>query len=252
MQPVIIDIYRVNKWSSKLLDYLAKNDRVLKEWGTGTGNYEYRSRLAKEFDSIVYGFKEVIDPYYLHGYHCTRLTEHEVAKINEEGMSLQNLNTLKERIELLKNSGLLHVQVGELLIADNQADDSNRKEMLWFCFFPPYKASQRGIERFFRSWGGEALYNSHESNSFTGNALAEIGTPCVIEAYIAVSGFQSYSFELNLIHRYMAHKGWHDKMGLYENFTRTAIPPKDIISVIQYPNKRFFQLTRCKEWNHPL
>jgi hypothetical protein len=48
--------------------------------------------------------------------------------------------------------------------SENQSDEKYRKNMIWFCFFLPKIAGEHGIMRFFRSWGGEALYNSHEKD----------------------------------------------------------------------------------------
>ncbi len=39
--------------------------------------------------------------------------------------------------------------------------------------------SEGAVGRLFRSWGGEALYNSHEDDLETGPLLRRIGTPCI-------------------------------------------------------------------------
>src|ERR1700676_2031123 len=44
-----------------------------------------------------------------------------------------------------------------------------------------------GVGRFFRYWGGEALYNSHQDHAVRGPLLESIGTPCVIQADIPIS-----------------------------------------------------------------
>jgi hypothetical protein len=68
-----------------------------------------------------------------------------------------------------------------------QCNDSNRVNMLWFCFYEPFKAGEYGINQFFKSWEGEALYNIHEGNATSGEALKYIGTPCVIKAIVPMA-----------------------------------------------------------------
>jgi len=117
----------------------------------------------------------------LRGWHCTRLTEYEVAHITANGMQPPNLPALIKRIEKALEFGMLEDEIAKRLIQQNQADECSRKDRIWFCFFEPKIAEQCGIERFFRCWGGEALYNSHERDPQTGTALRSIGRPCLIE-----------------------------------------------------------------------
>jgi hypothetical protein len=62
----------------------------------------------------------------------------------------------------IHGDGLINWAAATAFASKNQAGDLNRAGKIWFCFFPPHHAGQRGIERFFRYWGGEALYNSHQ------------------------------------------------------------------------------------------
>ena len=105
---------------------------------------------------------ELIQSTTLRGWHCTRLTEHEVKYIKSHGMQPPNLHVLTEQIRQVQADGTIDREIAERLIAKNQADEDCRKGMIWFCFFDPASEDQSGIECFFRYWGGEALYNFHE------------------------------------------------------------------------------------------
>lgn len=48
------------------------------------------------------------------------------------------------------------------------------------------------MERFFRSWGGEALYNFHENHEITGPALNIPGTPSIVTAAVPVNDINSF------------------------------------------------------------
>jgi hypothetical protein len=108
-------------------------------------------------------------------FHCTRLTEDEINKIKQTGMQLPDLQVLTGRIKVLEKAGILSSTVADKLIGDNEADGRYRKNMLHFVFQSPHFEGHGGIGRFFKSWGGEALYNSHEENSETGPVLRKIG-----------------------------------------------------------------------------
>lgn len=141
---------------------------------------------------------------FLRGWHCTRLTDDEVEHIRAHGMQPPNPQILAERIRRVQTAGMIDGAIAERLIAENQAGERYRQGMIWFCFFEPRSAGQSGIERFFRSWGGEALYNSHERDPKTGAALRSIGSPCLIEADVPVSSFGCHScLGQKIIRRYL-------------------------------------------------
>jgi tripartite-type tricarboxylate transporter receptor subunit TctC len=76
------------------------------------------------------------------------------------GMELPSLDLLRRRINAIEADHLVSAGVAHRLRSENQANDADRANMIWFCFYPPYIGGESGIARFFRSWGGEALYKS--------------------------------------------------------------------------------------------
>ncbi|QQC65212.1 hypothetical protein [Paraburkholderia ginsengisoli] len=155
------------------------NHDVLLDWESGIHQYP-----ASAFDRAIIDVGETLTNYSIRGWHCTRLTDTEVASILADGMHLPNLEILRQRINTLVAAGLLSPDVAERLKTRNQADQSSRAGKLWFCFFAPKLAGEHGIGRFFRHWGGEALYNSHEADSVTSPVIRTIGAPRVVAADI--------------------------------------------------------------------
>ncbi|MEN9402336.1 MAG: hypothetical protein RL091_1039, partial [Verrucomicrobiota bacterium] len=43
---------------------------------------------GRRWDGIIFELSDFVEPYTLHGYHCTRLTDGEIADIKSEGMGL--------------------------------------------------------------------------------------------------------------------------------------------------------------------
>lgn len=138
-------------------------------------------------------------------------------------------------------------------MSENQADEDNRIGMLWFCFFPPHLAGQSGIERFFRSWGGEALYNSHEDDPDTGSALKAIGTPCIIEADVPVEEESIGFLEIKVARIFLKNRGLNTRECVdHEGYTTNPIPAEDIKRVVRFPETDFYKLTGAESWDPPL
>ena len=130
----------------------------------------------------------------------------------------------------------------------------NRAGKLWFCFFAPGEAGESGIHRFFRHWGGEALYNFHEDNNVTSPALASIGTPCVVEAAVQVRSLSQYSSVTNrVVERFLWRNGlFHPEPEVPEGYTVDPITAGSIQRVIKHPDVQFMRLTGCKNWQAPI
>ena len=188
--------------------------------------------------------------YSLIGYHCTKLTSEEIVGIRNNGMLLQNAISLNERIDSLHERKMIDNQIAQRLKSENQADDYNRANMLWFCFYEPYIAGQYGIERFFRSWGGEALYNSHEDGSDSGAALLGIGMPCIFRVKVPMKSLEdSYLPDSAIISTFLLRRGHHiENPIVHEGFSTENIPSQNIIEIIEYPDDRFIELTKCDTW----
>lgn len=180
------------------------------------------------------------------GYHCTKLTSEEIENIRTNGMSVQNADSLSARIERLLFSNLISLEVAQCLKEKNQANDRNRAGKLWFCFFEPFLAGADGIERFFRSWGGEALYNLHESSPITGAALRGIGTPCIIRANVPIFSMIDSKFPDGAMARVLLSKlGHRIKIPIeHVGYSTQNIAPQNIIEIIEYPSEMFVELTK--------
>lgn len=235
-------------WPSNVIEYLESNYKKFLGWECDCP----RSSLPQEYDLAIYGMRDVLKKYSLVGYHCTKLIELEIDNIRNSGMLLQNSDSLRERIYQLEEAGLLSADVAHALISRNQADDGNRAGMLWFFFYEPYLAGCYGIQRFFRFWGGEALYNLHEDHPDTGKVLKEIGIPCVIKANIPITSLKdSFYPDSSMIRVFLSQRGHQLDNGIeHEGFSTTNIAPQDIVEVIKHPNKQFIELTKCDAWSN--
>ncbi|MFM0213859.1 hypothetical protein PQQ96_41510 [Paraburkholderia sediminicola] len=204
------------------------------------------------YDEAVRAVGDALRPYSVTGWHCTRLTDDEITQIVCSGMQLPDGATLRRRIHALVTVGQLTADASARLVAVNQADESNRAGRLWFCFFPPRRAGEHGIGRFFRHWGGEALYNLHENDPVTSPILRAIGTPCVVEADVPVASLApGHRLAMKLIRIYLISHGYEtDEPVEHEDRCVQPIAGDCIRRVIRYPEPDFLAITGCTEWRH--
>jgi hypothetical protein len=261
---------KVDTWPARLLEYLASQHKMLlaharheretmDAYLNQKGDHVSMSMMpsnphfqARERGSLK--ILEILQNTTLRGWHCTRLTEHEVEHIRKSGMQPPNLQILSERIRRAQADGLISDRIASRLIAENQGDDDNRKGMIWFCFFKPRGAGQSGTERFFRSWGGEALYNSHERDQRTGKALQKIGRPCLVQADVPISSFGRYTYLGDkVIRRYLLDRGFDTGEDCeHEDKARDPITAANIVRFVFHGEPEFATLTGCDSWDPPL
>ncbi|MGY3548187.1 hypothetical protein ACVWZ4_003577 [Bradyrhizobium sp. USDA 4472] len=246
---MIIDIEQVDAWPHELLARLSANYDALYGWEAD----EDRPTGAA-YDRAIGDVNSALQPHSLVGWHCTRLTDEEVAIIRATGLSLPNAKKLDVRIDRVVSSGQLDPDVAARLKAKNQADEPYRAGRLSFCFFAPSKAGEAGINRFFRCWGGEALYNSHERDPVNSKALGAIGTPCIVEAEVPIShlgGNPGLAF--NIVRRYLIHRG-HQTNEPYDHADRIVQPLSAayVREIHMFPEERFLELSGCADWRKPL
>ncbi|MBL0635009.1 hypothetical protein [Aeromonas dhakensis] len=245
-----IVISQQSTWPVQVVDYLDRNH--LKFIGWETSGVDRVS--AYVYDHAILEFRSLLKEFSLIGYHCTKLTHYEIEDIRKNGMKLQCGESLRQRVLRLESAQEIERAVSQKLLARNQADDSNRAFMLWFCFFEPHLAGFYGIHRFFKSWGGEALYNSHENQKITGDALKEIGIPCVIKANVAISSLKASYYPCSaLIRSYLQERGYLISNSIeHEGYSTEDISSNQIEAIYLHPSDEFIQLTKCNEWSGEL
>jgi hypothetical protein len=246
--PVLIDLDHPANWPASVLAYLVRHQELFCQWEQDASQVG-----AKAYDRAISDLRQLLQPFALRGWHCTRLTHEEIERVRSAGILLRDLKLLQSRIDALVAQGLIAKSVGDLLKTRNQASDTNRAGMVWFCFFAPAVAGEGGIGRFFRHWGGEALYNSHEEDAVTSPILRRIGMPCLIEAHVpirslAVQGDPVFKIVSEFIHSIgtVAVERF-----AYEGRIIRPLPAAYVCRVIPFPESEFMTLTGCAVWRSP-
>ena len=266
---MLLDLDCPASWPAELLQYLGKHYELFLGWETGQAQafaqsfdeltllkqvVEQGPERGRNFDEAMHGLRVALQPYAIPGWHCSRLTEAEVYGIRSKGMKPPNAEMLARRIDALMEAGEITPEMGRRLKLENQAGDKNRAGRTWFCFFPPSNAGEDGIARFFRHWGGEALYFCHENDPVLSSAISCIGTPCLVEADVPIASLRMHgALEQAIYRRYLVSqdnsKVWPTD---YEDCIEYPLPAGNVRRVITFPDPEFMSLTGCSEWRRPI
>ena len=245
----LLELDRPKAWPPELCAYLGEYYDLFLGWET-----KQDKPSASAYDSALQGLMGILQPYVILGWHCTRLTAEEADDILRSGIQMPDAAMLARRIDALVESNEIAPALACLLKSKNQSDEKNRAGKVWFCFFPPRKAGEGGIERFFRHWGGEALYNSHEDDPVTSPAIRVIGTPCIVEVDVPVSSLARHEpLALNIVRRFLASRD--HRMTESTDYEGRIVQPllaTYVRRVIRFPDPDFFALTGCAEWRRPI
>lgn len=246
--PILIDLDRPASWPAEVLAFLNDHQELFCQWERDASKVG-----AKAYDRAIGELQHVLQPFALRGWHCTRLTNEEMEQVRLHGLVLPNRQMLERRIDSLVAQSVLDADTAHLLKTRNQAGDSNRAGMVWFCFFPPAVAGETGIGRFFRHWGGEALYNSHEDDPVTSPVLRRIGTPCLIEADVPIASLAVHGDPVFKIVREFVRATCDPGAETFDYEGRIVMPlPGALVRrLIIFPEPEFMQLTGCAQWCAP-
>ena len=245
----LLELDRPKAWPPELCAYLGEHYDLFLGSETRRNNPS-----ARAYDSALHGLMDILQPYVILGWHCTRLTAAEADDVLRSGMQMPDAAMLERRIDALVESKEITPDLAYRLKSKNQSDEKNRAGMLWFCFFPPRKAGEAGIERFFRHWGGEALYNSHENDPVTSPAIRVIGTPCIVEVDVPVSLLKRHErLARNIVRRFLASRDYRMTESTdYEDRIVQPLLATNVRRMIRFPAPDFFALTGCAEWRRPI
>lgn len=187
------------------------------------------------------------------GYHCTRLTDGEIAIIRDLGMTPPDLALLRRRIEALASDGLISREIANRLSDENMGAEQTRAGRIWWIFTAEPLKSKTGVGDLFRHWGGEALYGLHDRDPQTGPVLRSIGTACIVEAAVPLVDLGSSAWPWDaLTQRFLAGRGLSVSDGDYVDRTELPVPADGIRRIIMRHDREFEALTGCAEWRPPL
>lgn len=241
-----------------LSDYVAREQETMHAYLNQSEGYVPMALMPSNpfrdlYYKVVQESTQIASSQMLRGWHCTRVTDSEAEYIAENGMLLLSNELVAKKVELLRNQRLISDTTAKFIIEPSIADDECRTQMIWFCFFEPRLAWQSGIERFFRFWGGEAIYAPQHSTPVL-EELGKIGRPCLIEVDVPISSLATNSFlGEKIVRNYLRSHGINDgEDEKHEDRSTVPLAAQNIIRFIFHGEQLFDDLTGCGKWEPPL
>jgi hypothetical protein len=274
IQKPIIDIENINSWPKEFLDLLQENKDMVIDYHRRREEIEIicqkdvMARMCPPLNKYAAAYKElaqqlenILGAVNFMVFHCTRLTEHEVQNIKNNGLMILTSELVHTRIKQAFEQGLLSLDEKEYLISsdhiktklsDNWGD---RTGMLWFCSTKSTLLEEFYVHRFFRSWGGEAIYVGHEEDSKISDRLRQIGRPCIIRCSIPFSNTNHFcsSFSEYLISFFVSEEIEYPEPGYeFDVYTKSSLSADKTLEIISIEDPEFEILTAYKNWYHPI
>jgi hypothetical protein len=157
---------------------------------------------------------------------------------------------LNDRIAARVKTGDISTEDAQVLMTTNNSGDPNRAGMVWFIFTRGPLQDEGDVIRLLQSWGGEALYNSHEADANLGPLLRGIGTPCVVEARVPLDDVNHFGDIGERMRRgFLIRRGvFLDNNGEMTGYVRKTVGADRIIAVHRLGAAEFEALTQCSKW----
>ena len=207
---------------------------------------EYNSYWSDAISRIKYFINESM----IVGFHCSRLTNDEIASVRQNGLLPLAYEYTIRRIDIIKKAGLISPIVAQELIEKNESRAQNRNGNV--CFFHALRTLKDdvGLYRLFRAWGGEAIYLNHENNQQVFQEIIKIGTPCIVVASLQP---EEVGFFNDIAPRII--NTWLDRNALteYSQDCDTIVKREvSVLEIIDRDDPRFEELTDCTNWYYKI
>ncbi len=117
----LISLADPTTWPRNLVGVLERHETLFQAWFTG-----HPVQSVAAFDAAHADVRGALDTCEVIGWHCTRLTDAEIALIEADGMQIPSVQMLNERIDRLVETGQIAAPIADALKRTNQAGDENR------------------------------------------------------------------------------------------------------------------------------
>lgn len=206
------------------------------------------------FNGTIEEVRRAIASLNVRGWHCTRLTEDEVKDLADNGLSPLSQDDLLHRIDRRERLGDVSSAQSARLKAKHQAGSSGRAGAIHFGFTQAELLDQSAVGRLLTSWGGEALYNSHENDAETGPLLRRIGAPRLVLVALPIVDVCTFQGIAESVYRYRMHVAGVSTSNNYgcEGTLRRPTKPNEIVRVLTLGENEFERMTQCSRWTRAL
>ena len=216
-----------------------------------------KNRYKQAYRTLVYQLETLLATHRIIAYHCSRLTKEEIVNIQQEGLHVLTGGLVDKKLDQCLSRGYLkqaeydRIKNSSHLFESLHNQLDSRTGMIHFCASQTTLRDDHAVFRFFRSWGGEALYRGHEQDSSIAHVISRIGVPCIVVCaipYMRISqGFRHLS-EHFLMYLVSAELGLTNLSLAVDIRTEENLGPSEILDIIKFSDPEFEELTIKSTW----
>lgn len=208
------------------------------------------------YEEAVAHVEALLRGHRLVGYHCTRLTPDEMARIRTGGLRALSPNLIQQRLKSRVAVGeltraecdfFLHSDMLKAHLANRHG---HRTGMVWLCPNLSTLRDSSGVYRLFRSWGGETLYAGFERDEHAADVLSRLGVPAIIKCAVtlptdALHGCRAANLLSNAVRHEIEHP---EPSPTFDWCVRRDLEPTEVVDIITFDDPRFEELTGYAQW----
>jgi hypothetical protein len=247
------------KHRSLLIDYQREYERIddLVRDDVMARTFPPPNRHKPDYSALASRLEVVLMPHRLVGYHCTRLTPREIARIRAGGMRTLSARLVHEKIAECVSDGHLTPDQGDFLrrhefqIAALSDRRGGRTGVTYFCANRSTLSLAGGVHNLFRYWGGEATRGSPAGHPDILREIAHIGTPCIVKCAIPFVDARSVceNYAERLLSQFVVAEVEHPSPSTVINFhTEVDLAGGNVLKVIAFADAEFEDLTGYSGW----
>jgi hypothetical protein len=172
----VVDIDAAVTWPQAIRSRAEELANVLRGTTRYVGDLRGAEGVAEEFRSL---FKD----YSLRAYHATRLLDHEVVMIRDQGLRILSEELIRERIEAAHHRGHLTSDERAALLVGNVFAEGRARNRAGhvnlFISTTPLRTRVHGVRPPLTTWGGEGIYMAKGGYDLRAR-LSRIGRPTIV------------------------------------------------------------------------
>ena len=214
--------------------------------------YEWMDDLIKE--PRIIGLCRLVEEYAEHagvvGFHCTK----EISPDHYRSNGLRVLNIIEHHREflhyissVLKVEKSLYTRLENGLRAFRENHPGRREGMLWLCLSEALTIAS-GCDRFFKYYGGEAIYWPFERDEEISALLEGIGQPVVVKVIVPLKNLRIYrdsALGRSIVSICANRRNPEFNLEFPEGNITDSIPPSDVLDIF---NAVEFREKVTKKW----
>lgn len=181
---MIIDVDDPSTWPPDVLAFVSDAAERLR------GSTEYTSDLDFDFNGED-DFRRLLNGHRLIAYHCTRLLDHEVEAIRQEGLRPLTRELIADRVAAAHDHAVIPTELRDELVdahvfADRDRGHGRADQVCLIVSRRVFDRDVHAVRPLLRTWGGEGIYMSGRGYRLR-PMLEALGQPAIVVALVELS-----------------------------------------------------------------